>query len=778
MLTKFKKYALIFLTFLIIFTISIFIALHSYRHEIKRNIINKISIKASEFLGHHVEIKDISFSSSEGVNFYNINVKNPQDFEPGNLLTIKKLHIKLALNDLLGGRFFSENITVTSPVLILCKDKNGRLNLSDKLLSIFKKEAKLKYRINELKLESGSFKFYPDSENRNLKLNRKFLEVEKANITLKDLSSNKGVKTLIEAVADYADGKLKLKGWVYLKDNPKKFMVSTSLNGISLPEFGEKFSKYNLKLDKTKINTEAIIEGTSDNINIKNSLQINNTSFPYISSRIDEVSIKNECRYIVNNNSISIDNLSIDSGNFLSVQAKGVIRDITKHPDYKTEFIVNKFDLSSLEFPNNYRISGFLRNAIINIHGKSFIKMPEFNFKAGLKNISIFIKEKNLIRKASIDFKLNSDGKNAIFNTTTSIEKLLIKVSGTAKDILSQNRFINFKAEVPEVQAIEIRDALWDIFPDSLLYAGMDGSISSLLSIDYSEGFLNISGTLKAHELTVNGENGEFKAGPVNGLIPINFQRNQNIKLLNKNSRVNILSRIPQFEKDNFSILKNYYKNKEVCKTCSKITLGEISYGMPLLKNVNIFIEKENGIYSIPLFYADIAGGILKGTASVNISNGLDYTAGFIIEKLSLREFCEGFEPIKGYISGLVDGIAFIKGSGPGLKNLIGKVDLWTYSSKKESTKISKEFLKKAGGPTLKSYLGDRKFDKGIITMYFKNGYIIFSELEISNRNIIGIKDLSVKVAPFNNRISIEHLMWTITEAAHRARSAEEDKKK
>jgi len=775
---RFKKFFGIFLISLFILAVSIFVALHLYRSEIKKNIINKISGKISESLGHDVRIKDLSFSFSEGVNFYYINVKNPASFNAGNLLTIKRLHIKLSLNDLLAGRFFSENVKVISPELILRKDKNGRLNLSDKLLSFFKRESKLKYKINEFKIDSGSFRFYIDSENKNSELYRKLLEIEKINITLKELSSNKGVKTLIDGKADYAGGKLKLHGWVYLKDNPKKFMVSASLDDMPLSNFNEISGKYNLELEKANINAEVFIEGTSEVINIKNRLQINNAVFPYISRGIKEILLKNECRYIANKDLFLIDELSINSGNFLSVHAKGVFRDITRHPDYRTEITVNKLELSALEFPDNYKISGSLKDAIINIHGDSFTIIPEFILKARLRNISVLKEKKNLIQKASMDFNVKSDGKNAVFNINTFIEKLSLKVSGTAKDMASPDRFINFKSEIPDVKAIDIRDALWNVFPDNLLYADMEGAISSELSFAYSEGTLNISGRLKAHELTVSGENGEFTVGPVNGVLPINYRLNKRMKSLNKNLKSNIFSEVPVFEKDNFSNLKNFFKNHEICKNCNRITIGNISYGMPLLKNVNIFLKQDNGIYNIPLLDADISGGKLKGTASVNISDGIDYTAGFIIERLSLKEFCEGFEPIRGYISGLVDGLAFIKGSGVGINKLIGKADLWTYSSKKEKTKLSKEFLKKAGGPALKAYLGDRDFDKGIVSMYFKNGYIIFSELEISNKNIFGIKDLTIKVAPFNNRISIDHLMWTITEAAHRAKSPEADKRK
>jgi hypothetical protein len=54
------------------------------------------------------------------------------------------------------------------------------------------------------------------------------------------------------------------------------------------------------------------------------------------------------------------------------------------------------------------------------------------------------------------------------------------------------------------------------------------------------------------------------------------------------------------------------------------------------------------------------------------------------------------------------------------------------------------------------------------MSLYLQDGFVIFKELELSNKNIFGVTDLSVKVVPFNNRITIDHLMWSITEAAQR----------
>jgi hypothetical protein len=96
--------------------------------------------------------------------------------------------------------------------------------------------------------------------------------------------------------------------------------------------------------------------------------------------------------------------------------------------------------------------------------------------------------------------------------------------------------------------------------------------------------------------------------------------------------------------------------------------------------------------------------------------------------------------------------------------------DFWTYPAKTEKMVISKEFLQKIGGPSVKTYLGSRNFDKGVVSFYLKEGDVIFKDLEISNRNVLGMTDLSVKVAPLSNRIALDSLLWTIAEASERAK--------
>jgi hypothetical protein len=307
----------------------------------------------------------------------------------------------------------------------------------------------------------------------------------------------------------------------------------------------------------------------------------------------------------------------------------------------------------------------------------------------------------------------------------------------------------------------DIRDAFWDMFPDGLLYAGMDGSLSSNLSLDYSEKDVRVNGSIAFKDLAFQGENGEYAVGPINGVLPIAYSR--------ADGKAEIVD-MPSFDRSGFSRLSSYYSQGKVRDGYSRIAIGSLQYGFKFIENVELFVQQKGSVLNIGQFSGTIFGGRLNGTATFDLSKDLNYRAGMILEGLSMTKVCEEIEPIKGYISGKVSGTAVLKSSGTGLPHVIGKADFWTFSTNDEKTKISREFLHKMGGPSLKAYLGDRSFDKGEMSLYLQDGFVIFKDLEISHKNIAGMTDLSIKVAPFNNRIAMDHLMWSIIEAAQRAK--------
>jgi hypothetical protein len=355
--------------------------------------------------------------------------------------------------------------------------------------------------------------------------------------------------------------------------------------------------------------------------------------------------------------------------------------------------------------------------------------------------------------------EMTFQGKDCMFTAEASVGKIAATLSGAAKQFLGEGRSIHLQAHLAETAVTEIRNSFWDVFPDAFLYAGMDGSLSSDLAVDYGKGDAVIEGDLRLKEFALTGENDEYSVGPVNGDIPFSYGY----------AGGDVPSfEIPAFERSGFEDLKKRYAAEFHGENYRRISVGSLRYGFRLLEDLTIWMKQEKGILEIGRFSANIFGGNLNGSALLKFAGGLQYRAGFVLEGLSLTRLCDDIEPIKGYISGRVDGVGMVKGD-TRLQGLVGKADFWTYSTKQEKTKISKEFLRKMGGPSLKSYIGDRRFDRGVMGLYLQKGFVIFRDLEISHRSFFGMQDLSVKVAPLSNKISLEDLLWSIVEAAGRA---------
>jgi len=163
----------------------------------------------------------------------------------------------------------------------------------------------------------------------------------------------------------------------------------------------------------------------------------------------------------------------------------------------------------------------------------------------------------------------------------------------------------------------------------------------------------------------------------------------------------------------------------------------------------------------------------MMGSGFLLYGNGFQYGADLVVHDVSLRLFCESFPAIKGYITGRVDGVISLLNVKGGIGGLAGYVDLWTRSVKGEKMSVSKDFLQKLAGKKLRGFLftNDRAYDTGEISAFLRNGFLTFERLDISHTNLLGMKDLSVTVVPVQNRISLDHLLDSIRQAAARGKS-------
>ena len=434
----------------------------------------------------------------------------------------------------------------------------------------------------------------------------------------------------------------------------------------------------------------------------------------------------------------------------------------------KATGVAEGMDLTALEKSMSksmtipYRVAGVMKKATFDgiIHSYGSLRGSAF-LETGRVSFSDSHTGRNMVKDASLKAEIEFKDKDLTFKAEAAAGKVVTHLSGTVTGFSEKERGLQIKGVLPEVHLTEIRDSFWDLFPDRLLYAGLDGSVSSDFSILTGKDGPNVSGIVTLKDCFLKGEYGEYSIGPVNGRMPLTYGKGRG-----GGEAVSI----PSFEKSQFSSLATFYAKETVEKDLHRITIGSLDYGFPLLKDLTLWMKQSGGLLKIERFGANIFGGKLDGSAFVDLTKGLNYRAGFLIKGLSMATLCERIEPIKGFISGKVDGIATFKGTGTGLPHLIGMADFWSYAAPNEKTMISKEFLQKIGGPSVRAYLGNRSFDNGVLSLYLQNGDMIFKQMEISNRNFFGIKDLDVKVAPFNNRIAVDKFLWAITEAALRAK--------
>jgi hypothetical protein len=811
----FKIISAIVALFIVFFIVLVYLGFLDW----KKTLITKMTSESTMLIGQDVAIEDLSLSLFKGLTLKDISVRNPKGFDSGNLLHIEKLYLKARYRDLVGGTFHFDRIAVIAPELTLMKDKDGNLNISEKLRNFFRREAETKYYIKELNIDSGVFDFNND----------KRLRVDSINLSITNLSSHPGKETLIKGSISYADGnKIEIEGSAKIKDTPKTFAVSVTSEDFSPEAFREIFKKYKVNTEKTKINFSIRAEGdTEEHVQFTSQFHIAGVRSDFLNKDVKGIQIDTNGLFNIREDSLNIENLSVRADQVAKAQSSAIIKDIRKDLSYEVTLTINKMDLSAFNVVPDVQTNGIITSNTIDVKGEfkknaqtllgtiycmncgiksnsadseieketlvpltnnemsgSANKFP-YNITAGeikssfkgtisangfhgngvvnAKDISVSKKDdkRNILKDTVLSSEFTFRGNDVAFKADTLTEKIVTKFSGEVKEFQKQDRMITIQAHLPEIEVTDIRNAFWDIFPDSLLYAGLEGKIASTISVDYSKESLGVTGDIQLSTVFLEGENGEYALGPINGTLPLAYTKNREREKA---------PTLPSFERSEYDNLLRYFSQEAIEGDYKRITVGSLRYGFKFLDDITLLVRQKEGVLNIRHVNATVFGGKLNGSALVDISDGFRYRAGILIKGLSLTQLCDGITPIRGYISGKVDGIAQIKGSGRGISQMIGRADFWTYGTEDEKTTISKEFLQEVGGPSLKTYLGDRTYDKGIMGLYIKDGFIIFKELEISNKNLVGIKDLSVKVMPFNNKISIDHLMWTIVEAGHRAK--------
>lgn len=320
-----------------------------------------------------------------------------------------------------------------------------------------------------------------------------------------------------------------------------------------------------------------------------------------------------------------------------------------------------------------------------------------------------------------------------------------------------------FALVMPKVPVVALLDNFANVLPRPLQEASADGSAALDARMTVKGKRAGMTGKLTMEEGAIDIPSQKLSLAAITGTIPFALEFG------GKGSHPPVKNGLTR---DNYAKLLSLMEKRS--KGDHNFTIGMIRFGTTEFANTKLFITAGNGMTEIKSMGSALFGGALLGQGFFTVDGGVRYGADFLVHDLSLRELCNSYPAIKGYMSGRLDGFTSLYGQGTGLDTLKGFVEYWSRSSRDEKMLVSKEFLQKLAGKKLKGlfFQNDRPYDRGEITAYLEDGYLTFQTLDISHTNFLGMRDLSVSVAPIQNKISLGHLLASIREAATRGKAA------
>jgi uncharacterized protein involved in outer membrane biogenesis len=372
---------------------------------------------------------------------------------------------------------------------------------------------------------------------------------------------------------------------------------------------------------------------------------------------------------------------------------------------------------------------------------------------------------KTILGDGGIDLAGGMSGTRLVIDKTllTAGKEVALQVTGEIANPLSPQREGHLDFSLPRTPLNSIIDPFVNILPRMIQEATVDGSLASKGKLILRDGRQQLDGALVLTDVLFEVPSQKLKIAAVNGRIPVSLQ-------LSGDTPVTI-RKTASFSRDNYSgLLKQLHA---VPASGHQVTIGSVDFGALHLGNMQMQFSAGNGVTRIESLRSSLYDGDLLGTGSIAMKKGPTYRADLLINGLSLKRFCSTIPAIKDYISGRVDGVISLNGTGKTVAGLAGYTDLWVREGAGEKMLVSKDFLQKLSGKKLSGFFfrSDRPYDRAEITAILKDGDLTFNKLDIVNTNFFGVRDLSVTIAPGQNRIALDHLLTAVKQAAERGKA-------
>ncbi|HEY5973122.1 MAG TPA: hypothetical protein VIU41_00125 [Geobacteraceae bacterium] len=342
-------------------------------------------------------------------------------------------------------------------------------------------------------------------------------------------------------------------------------------------------------------------------------------------------------------------------------------------------------------------------------------------------------------------------------------EGVTIAVAGSVEQLLTPTRHGAITLSLPATPLTTIFDRLANQLPRALQEAEVAGTIAVRSQVAIAGKGVVVDGTSRWAGVKLEVPTQKLFLTGIDGTIPFSLD---------------LAGSAVPFKRPELAYSRDNYPRLLAARGAPPaggelFAIQRFRFGGIDLANTAIRLRAGQGLTEVTSLETLLYGGRLVGSGFFRLKDGPQYGGDLLLNEVSLRSLCEAIPAIKGYISGRVDGVISLYGSGRESSGLNGFVDLWTRSGEGEPMLVSKEFLQKLAGKKLKGFFfrSDRTYDTGEISAYLENGFLTFDRLDISHTNLLGIRDLSVSVAAVQNRIGLAHLLDVVKEAATRGKS-------
>lgn len=343
-----------------------------------------------------------------------------------------------------------------------------------------------------------------------------------------------------------------------------------------------------------------------------------------------------------------------------------------------------------------------------------------------------------------------------------------VRFTGKMEGSLGGTR--RLRIDLPETPLVSIRGILSPVLPGALRGGEVGGNTSLILVLSATAG----EEMLWDGELSLKGASfdGKLSSGArlfikdINGTIHLMEDESG----LKNHLSFSIIGYSKPDEKT-FEAFLDALAQDKVKRGEDILKIREIEYGFLRLEDIEFALEVSRNKLNLRRFQSKLYDGNVFGTGLFEFDGERKerkYDFSFLVRDLSLEKASNSIPSAKDYITGRINGIGWLSDKEGKLSTLDGAFNFWAIKSTKEQRTIGRALLTQLGVKEKFLLRSSRKYDKGQLYGYIRDGVITFKELQIVH-SILGIKDLFIRVDPKRNSISVAHFLSVIRETAKRA---------